>query len=228
MEKKEAHTMVRIRTMSLTALALALVLGSGLLSAASAQQADGSPPYQAPAPGGEIQLYSRSAESQEAAPAIPAPPRPDPDADSRPIPATRYEESPRPPDTGYQQAPDDETGPDWSSPGGSLQIQTDQGIRYVSGGIGEGERAELEALSGQFNLRLLFAMQDSGNYLADVEVRILDSRGATVLSAESRGPWFFAELPPGSYTVEVSVFDQSQRQTTQIGQRQSRLNFYWR
>jgi hypothetical protein len=72
-------------------------------------------------------------------------------------------------------------------------------------------------------------MQSSGDYLADVRVRILDSRGGVVLDAESDGPWFYAELPPGTYAVEVGVLDQIQRQTVRIeGSRQSQLNFYWR
>ncbi len=232
--------MVRIRILSLTALALAPVLGSGLLSIASAQQTNsappayGSPQYQEPSPGGEIQLYSlptgpagtpamptKSPELPAETPVMPEPPsRPSPYSYPEPTPQVQYQRD--------RQYPEDATGPDWSPPGGSVKIEDFQGIRYISGGIGEGERAELEALSNQFNLRLLFAMQDSGNYLGDVQVRILDSRGATILSAESHGPWFFAELPPGSYTVEVIALDQSQRQTTRIDQRQSRLNFYWR
>ncbi len=84
-------------------------------------------------------------------------------------------------------------------------------------------------MSNQFNLRLLFAMQGSGNYLADIRVNILDSRGEVALSAESNGPWFFAQLPPGTYAIEVSIPDQLQRQTVRIeGSRQSQLNFYWR
>jgi hypothetical protein len=122
--------------------------------------------------------------------------------------------------------PVDEMG--WLPPGGSMQVQTHQGIRFASGGIGLSGRDELRTLSPQFNLRLMFAMQGSGNYLADAQVRILNSRGAVVLDATSEGPYFLAQLPPGSYTVEVSALGQTQRQTARIGQSQSRLNFFWR
>jgi hypothetical protein len=71
-------------------------------------------------------------------------------------------------------------------------------------------------------------MHGGGNYVADVRVRILDSGGAAVLDATSEGPYFLAQVPPGRYTVEVSTRDQSQRQTAQVGPRQTRLNFYWR
>lgn len=120
----------------------------------------------------------------------------------------------------------DEVG--WLPPGGSIQVQTYQGVRFASGGIGLSGRDELRALSNQFNLRLMFAMQGSGNYLAGAQVRILNSRGAVVLDATSEGPYFLAQLPPGSYTVEVSALGQTQRQTARIGQSQSRLNFFWR
>lgn len=120
---------------------------------------------------------------------------------------------------------------DWS-PSSRLQIHNDQGIRYVSGGVGESERTELNAQSPQFNLRLMFAMQGSGNYLSAVRVSILDARGEKILVTESKGPWFLAQLPPGDYTVEASVpgqDQQPQRQTVHIkDSSQSRLDFYWR
>ena len=120
-----------------------------------------------------------------------------------------------------------DSSPGWSPPSG-IQVREDRGIRYVSGGIGVNGRDELNALSHQFNLRLLFAMQ-AGNYLADVQVNIIDARGETVLSAKSEGPWFFAQLPPGVYTVDVDAMGRTQGQTVRISDaRQSRLNFFWR
>lgn len=119
------------------------------------------------------------------------------------------------------------------SPAESVQVHSEQGIRYISGGVGEDERLGFKALSNQFNLRLLFAMQGSGDYLAAVQVNILDAHGETILSVESEGPWFFAQLTPGNYTVEVTApgptDQQSQRKKVHIlGSRQSQLNFYWR
>ena len=114
-----------------------------------------------------------------------------------------------------------------------IHARTDQGVRYISGGVGEGERTELNNLSNQFNLRLLFAMQGSGEYLSAVRVNILDTQGGSVLNVQSKGPWFFAQLEPGDYIVEASATDQGQplahRQTAHIeGSGQSRLDFYWR
>ena len=113
-------------------------------------------------------------------------------------------------------------------PRSGLQVREDRGIRYVSGGIGVSEREELNALADQFNLRLLFAVQ-AGNYLADIRVNITNARGETVLNAKSEGPWFFAQLPPGAYTVDVDAMGRTQGQPVRINSgRQSRLNFFWR
>jgi hypothetical protein len=179
-------------------LILALLVVGGLPLLANAQLTPGTPP-----------TYDASPQLQE-------PPvlyRPAPRS-QEPIP---IQGAPLPPA---------EPGMGWLPPGG-LQIRDYQGIRYVSGGIGLSEREELSALSPQFNLRLMFAVQ-RGSYLADVQVRILGAGGTVVLEARSEGPHFLTQLPPGRYTVEVSARDQTQRQTAQIGTRQTRLNFFWR
>jgi hypothetical protein len=115
----------------------------------------------------------------------------------------------------------------------SSEIKTDGDIRYVSGGIGESERTELDALSSRFNRRLLFATAGSGEYLSSVQVNILDAHGGPVLAAQTKGPWFFAQLPAGDYSVEVTPTglrgqDETQRKTFSLdGSGQTRLDFYW-
>lgn len=225
--------MATMRTIG--SIAAALALSSGLPSLANAQQTytptpygSSSPRYEEPPPlksatpsyepasEGSIQFYSRpTGPAQSPAPSVSPPPRPY----AAPMPISAED----------SYAPDvEDTGPGWLPPSDRIQVQDYRGVRYTSGGVGESERAELNALSGQFNLRLLFAMQGSGDYLADTKVIIADKRGETVLSATSNGPWFYAQLPPGTYTVEASTPNQTQRQPVTIGTRQSRLNFYWR
>nr|WP_246195017.1 carboxypeptidase regulatory-like domain-containing protein [Allochromatium palmeri] len=119
------------------------------------------------------------------------------------------------------------------SDGSSLQIKTDGDICYVSGGVGESERTELNALAHEFNLHLMFATQGSGEYLSAVRVNILEARHGPVLTAVSKGPWFYAQLPPGDYSVEVTPTGergegQTQRKAAHLdGSKQSRLDFYW-
>jgi hypothetical protein len=115
----------------------------------------------------------------------------------------------------------------------SSEIKSDGGIRYVSGGVGESERRELDALASEFNLHLMFATQSSGEYLSAVRVNILDTHNHPLLTALSKGPWFYAQLPPGRYTVEVTPTGhrgegQTQRKAANLdGSSRSKLDFYW-
>jgi hypothetical protein len=83
----------------------------------------------------------------------------------------------------------------------TLEPHTQNGVTYLSGGIGPEEVSAIKAAQGEYNLRLLFAVQGSGQYLADVQVKLLDQKGNTVLDATSDGPYFLARLKPGSYRL---------------------------
>ena len=109
----------------------------------------------------------------------------------------------------------------------AILVQQYQGVNYVSGGVGEDERHALESLGKEFNLKLTFALK-SGQYLSDVNVRIVDSQGTLVLTATADGPLFYANLAPGTYSVEAGGFGESYRQSAKIsGRQQTRLIFYW-
>ena len=51
-----------------------------------------------------------------------------------------------------------------------------------------------------YSLKLVFA-QRAGPYLAGIDVTIFDESGKKVVDARSEGPWFLADLPPGTYRV---------------------------
>lgn len=111
-----------------------------------------------------------------------------------------------------------------ASPAAGVQ----NGIRYMSGGIGEEEEAALRAAADRFNLRLLFATKRTGEYLADVKVQVQDAKGATVLAAVSDGPCFLAALPAGRYRVTATARGIAQAQTATLqAKRPSELYFYW-
>jgi hypothetical protein len=86
--------------------------------------------------------------------------------------------------------------------------KTAQGFPYVSGGVGADERAALEERGKAFNVKLAFAEQ-RGPYLADVNVMIVDGKGAEILSLASAGPWFYIQLPPGRYNVKATYNGQT-------------------
>ncbi len=104
-----------------------------------------------------------------------------------------------------------------------------QGIPYTSGGIGAEERQALTAMSRNYNLKLLFISQGR-SYLSDVHVEMMDENGKKVLDAVADGPWFFANLPPGKYTVTGTMAGKKQTSRINIvkGQKQTILNFHWK
>ena len=75
--------------------------------------------------------------------------------------------------------------------------------KFISGGVGEDSDARMQALTKDYNLRLLFAAKD-GHYLADVAVKITNERGVKVLDAVSDGPWLLASLAPGKYQITAT------------------------
>lgn len=86
---------------------------------------------------------------------------------------------------------------------------------YITGGIGDAERAALEAVKKDYNLSILNA-DPNGEYVADVHVVVKDAKGTPMLSADA-GPMFFAKLPEGRYTVEASYEGQNKSQKIRIG-----------
>jgi hypothetical protein len=110
---------------------------------------------------------------------------------------------------------------------GVLEPQSQNGVAFVSGGVGEESREALRAVERDYNLRLMFAAQGSGQYLSDVRVTIAGAKGILV-DADAEGPLFFARLAPGSYKVTATTEGRSQTRGVEIaaGKRAS-VDFYW-
>jgi hypothetical protein len=79
--------------------------------------------------------------------------------------------------------------------------QSQNGITFVTGGIGEEQKQALLAVRHEYNLLLTFANKVSGEYRADVTLCIQNAKGAQVLGATSVGPLLYAKLPAGTYQV---------------------------
>lgn len=112
---------------------------------------------------------------------------------------------------------------------GQVPVVQGQGsVRYVSGGIGVGERLELLAMHAEFNVHMTFAVKRAGNFIADVAVHVEDAAGREVLDAVSEGPWLYARLAPGRYRLRASYAGTSQTRTFQVrAARHTELTLYW-
>jgi hypothetical protein len=108
------------------------------------------------------------------------------------------------------------------------QEKTPEGISYLTGGVGKDERDSLSKMGKDYNLKLVFA-HAKGPYLANVEVHIKDSNGKKVIEAISDGPWFYAKLPQGTYTISAKAMGKSYHQKADIPEKgQVVLNFFWK
>jgi hypothetical protein len=108
-----------------------------------------------------------------------------------------------------------------------LEVQTFPSGRFVTGGVGADEQAQMEQLRPQFNLRILTARKKSGEFLADARVSV--SRGSeTVFQALMTGPLMLVQLPAGSYRVVVAAEGKEFERSVSIGPGGRReLYLYW-
>lgn len=109
-----------------------------------------------------------------------------------------------------------------------LTPKTENGITYVSGGIGAGQEKAMQDMRKDYNLQLTFALKGTGDYLADLKVNIQDAMGKKVLETMSPGPLFYAKLPQGKYQVTATFHGKSLTQSTDVEKGSARdLHFYW-
>jgi len=82
---------------------------------------------------------------------------------------------------------------------------TENGITYISGGVGDVEAKEMKRAAKDYDLMLTFATREHGAYLSDVKIDIEDAKGNSVLSTVSDGPIFLADMPPGRYHIKAET-----------------------
>ena len=101
------------------------------------------------------------------------------------------------------------------------------GVSYVSGGVGTDSIDRLSSLAGDYNLKLVFAL-NSGNYLSGVEVAITDAAGNSMLNTTSDGPWFLTKLPAGNYRIVATLSGNAVNRQVTVGAAGLRtVDFRW-
>ena len=101
-------------------------------------------------------------------------------------------------------------------------------LPYVTGGIGADQVAGLLTHSSDYDLKVVFALQPSHAFLADLPVRIFAETGKEILATDHAGPLLFANLPSGTYRIESTRRGRTLVQTANVVEgRQTKLAFYW-
>jgi hypothetical protein len=108
--------------------------------------------------------------------------------------------------------------------------QTQGGVTYVSGGIGEEQTQAFELAASRYPLALEFAIKHAprAEYTANVHVVVTDTQGTRLLDTHSDGPFLLAKLPAGRYTVTAERHQQTLTKTVHIANHKpTHVMFLW-
>jgi len=105
--------------------------------------------------------------------------------------------------------------------------QQQNGIGYVNGGVGQEEQSAMRAQRADYNLLLTFATKQSGAYRSDVQLDIMDAKGASLLSVANAGPMFYAKLPAGTYRISAAAEGKTFKRSVKIGAAPKEMTLHW-
>ena len=83
------------------------------------------------------------------------------------------------------------------------------GIKFVTGGIGEEESAAMRAMAKDYSLNLVFS-EGSGGRITGVNAVIYNDQGEAVFRIKGANPLLYVALPSGKYRVLASYEGEKQ------------------
>jgi hypothetical protein len=106
--------------------------------------------------------------------------------------------------------------------------QTENGVTYLSGGIGRDEAAAMKAEAKRYPLSIVLSEGKRDAYVADAKVTIADRAGKALLDGVSGGPIMLVKLPAGRYRITATANGKALHRTVLVkakGDRQ--VVFHW-
>ena len=100
------------------------------------------------------------------------------------------------------------------------------GSAYYSGGVGITERQQMNGMTRNCNLKLVFDTH-TGAYLSAVSVKISDAKGNVLVDAVSKGPWFSAKLPAADYRVSATFGNHTYVRSIQLTRKHQTVILSW-
>ncbi|TDF66225.1 hypothetical protein [Cupriavidus sp. L7L] len=159
------------------------------------------------------------------APPAPAPgtAAPPPTASPAPAPGGAAPAVPAPPPTAAQPRPPLTTPP--PPPPRDAMVQRTAGpVTYICGGVAEDEQVALQRLARNFNMSLLFTQGDRGEYLSDVDVKLMRGN-KEVASFVADGPRCLLKAPSGTYSVRATYQGRTKTATVSTGGRNNQMRW---
>ena len=97
-------------------------------------------------------------------------------------------------------------------------VDENQGIAYVTGGVGVEEAAAMRAVAPRYSMRARF-FTSAGEFVSDVTVRVYRADGRLIFTAISDGPYLYAQVPPGRYRLLAKLDGIERPRTVDIPRR---------
>ncbi|WP_431831564.1 hypothetical protein [Cupriavidus consociatus] len=97
-------------------------------------------------------------------------------------------------------------------------------VTYICGGVAEDEQVALQRLARNFNMSLLFTQGERGEYLSDVDVKLMRGN-KEVASFVADGPRCLLKAPSGTYNVRATYQGRTKTATVSTGGRNSQMRW---
>jgi len=128
----------------------------------------------------------------------------------------------------YAAEPSPQPSPAAPSEIGAPRPQTQSGIAFIAGGVGDNSQDAMRSMAHHYNLRLTFVQKPSGQYLADIGVTLQNAHGKTLVDTNADGPFFYAQLPPGHYKISATSSGQTLTRDIDVPSGHAvNQSFYW-
>lgn len=171
-------------------------------------------PSAAPTAGPSAGSTGSAMPAAPAAPATAMPPATAPAPIAAPAPITAAPAQPSPPVAVPPPPP----------PSNAMVKRISGPITYICGGVAQDEQRELAAQSRNFNMRLLFTEGPRGEYLSDVNVKLMRG-GREVASFVADGPKCLVQAPEGSYSVRATYEGRTRTQIVSTGTHEAQMRW---
>lgn len=96
-----------------------------------------------------------------------------------------------------------------------LQPQEQNGITYLSGGIGRDESEAFKQIEG-YNLHMTFSTGPLNQYLSNVDLVIQAADGRSLLELNQVGPIVYVKLPADKYSIIARQNGQEKRSSIDL------------
>jgi hypothetical protein len=105
--------------------------------------------------------------------------------------------------------------------------KTQNGVAYVTGGVGEDEAAAMRAEAKHYPVSMFFAAGKDNAFLADVKVTVKSKAGKEVLNTAA-GPILLVNVPSGTYLVTAERNGKVLHRTVRVGKTgEKQIVFHW-